>query len=164
MLSVVSVLNNSLAPTAKATMSASTDPVIVKHAHDFWFARGFLAWLLIAVLETLHGIARTLWLAPLLGDQPARQLAVLGGVAIVFAVALVTVRWIDARGSARKLVVGLQWLALMASFDVLLGHSLGFGWERILADFNPLAGGYLGIGMATMVIAPWLAGRLRGLP
>ena len=82
----------------------------------------------------------------------------------MFAVALVTVRWIDARGSARKLVVGLQWLALMVSFDVLLGHSLGFGWERILADFNPLAGGYLGIGMATMVIAPWLAGRLRRAP
>jgi hypothetical protein len=145
-------------------MSATTSTVIVKHAHDFWLARGFLAWLLIAVLETLHGIARTLWLAPVLGDAPARQLAILGGVAIVFAVALVTVRWIDARGARRKLLVGAQWLVLMVGFDVLLGRSLGFAWERIAADFNPLAGGFLGIGMATMLVAPWLAGRVRRAP
>jgi hypothetical protein len=144
-------------------MSTATHTVIVKHARDFWLARGFLAWLLIAVLETLHGIARTLWLMPLLGDRPARQLAIVGGIAIVFVVALGTIRWIDARGDRRKLLVGLQWLVLMVSFDVLLGRSLGFGWERILADFNPLAGGFLGLGMATMVVAPWLAGRLRNV-
>ncbi len=144
-------------------MSAAANTVIVKHAHDFWLVRGFLAWLLIAVLETLHGIARTLWLMPLLGDRPARQLAIVGGIAIVFAAALATIRWIDARGAGRKLAVGLQWLVLMTGFDVLLGRSLGFSWERILADFNPLAGGFLGLGMATMVVAPLLAGRLRNV-
>ena len=131
---------------------------------QFFLARGFLAWLLIALLETLHGIARTLWLVPLLGDEPARRMAVLGGVAIVFAVAWLTIRWIDARGSARKLAVGAQWMVLMVGFDVLLGRSLGFSWERILSDFDPLQGGVLGLGMATMVIAPWLAGRWRRLP
>ncbi len=144
-------------------MNAAANTVIVKPAHDFWLARGFLAWLLIAVLETLHGIARTLWLAPMLGDAPARRLAILGGIAIVFAVAWLTIRWIDARGDRRKLAVGVQWLVLMASFDILLGRSFGFSWDRILADFNPLAGGLLGLGMATMFVAPWLAGRLRGV-
>lgn len=145
-------------------MTTASNTVIVKHAHDFWLARGFLAWLLIALLETLHGIARTLWLVPLLGDQLARQLAILSAIVIVFVVALVTIRWIDARGGGRKLIVGLQWLVLMVGFDVLLGRSLGYSWERILGDFNPLAGGFLGLGMATMLIAPWLAGRVRKLP
>ncbi len=144
-------------------MSAANPIVLVKPAHHFWLARGLLAWLLIAVLETLHGIARTLWLAPVLGDAPARRLAILGGIAIVFAVAWLTIRWIDARGDRRKLAVGVQWLVLMVSFDVLLGRSLGFSWERIAADFNPLAGGFLALGMATMIVAPWLAGRLRGV-
>jgi hypothetical protein len=145
-------------------MNSASNTVIVKHAHDFWLARGFLAWLLIAALETLHGIARTLWLVPLLGDQLARQLAILSAIVIVFVVALLTIRWIDARGGGRKLIVGLQWLVLMVGFDVLLGRSLGYSWERILGDFNPLAGGFLGLGMATMLIAPWLAGLLRKLP
>jgi hypothetical protein len=142
-------------------MNTAGPTVIVKHAHDYWLARGFVAWLLIAVLETLHGIARTLWLTPLLGDALARQLAIVSAMAIVFIVALLTIRWIDARGARRKLIVGLQWLLLMVGFDVLLGRSLGYSWERILGDFNPLAGGFLGLGMATMVIAPWLAGRVR---
>jgi hypothetical protein len=145
-------------------MNSASNTVIVKPAHDFWLARGFLAWLLIAALETLHGIARTLWLAPLLGDQLARQLAIVSAIVIVFVVALLTIRWIDARGGGRKLIVGLQWLVLMVGFDVLLGRSLGYSWERILGDFNPLAGGFLGVGMATMLVAPWVAGRLRKLP
>jgi hypothetical protein len=144
--------------------SASATTIIVKHAHNFWLARGFLAWLLIAALETLHGIARTLWLVPLLGDQLAQQLAILSAIVIVFVVAMLAIGWIDARGGGRKLIVGLQWLVLMVGFDILLGRSLGYSWERILGDFNPLAGGFLGLGMATMLIAPWLAGRLRKLP
>lgn len=127
-----------------------------------WLARGFLAWLLIALLETLHGIARMLWLVPLVGDLRARQLAIFSGIAIVLVVAALTVRWIDAAGSRRKFAVGALWLVLMMGFDVLLGRSLGLSWSRILSDFDPLAGGFLGVGMATMLFAPWLAGRWRG--
>jgi hypothetical protein len=51
----------------------------------------------------------------------------------------------------------------MVGFDIVLAQSLGFSWERILADFDPRRGGLLGFGMATMLVMPWLAARLRGL-
>ena len=56
----------------------STAPPAPSHAPAYgaFLARGFLAWLLIAALETLHGIARMLWLSPLLGDELARRVAV----------------------------------------------------------------------------------------
>ncbi len=36
----------------------------------FW-GRAFAVWLLIAVLETVHGIVRGLWLVPALGEAAA---------------------------------------------------------------------------------------------
>jgi len=111
----------------------STAPPAPSHAPAYgaFLARGFLAWLLIAALETLHGIARMLWLSPLLGDELARRVAVPGGVLIVFLVAWLTVRWIGARSTARLLAVGALWLLLMVGFDIVLAQSLGFSWERL---------------------------------
>jgi hypothetical protein len=130
-----------------------------------WWLRAVLAWLLIALLETLQGIARTLWLAPVVGDLRARQLAIVFALAIIFAVAWLTARWLRAPGTERKLAVGAIWLALMAGFDVALGRWVfGFSWERVLQDFNPAAGGLLAFAMLPILFAPWLAARWRRVP
>jgi len=42
-----------------------------------------LVWFLIAVAETLHGILRVKYLNPRLGDQRARQFAVITGTIII---------------------------------------------------------------------------------
>ena len=129
-----------------------------------WLPRAVAAWLLIALLETLHGIARTIWLAPLLGDQRARQWAIVTGLLLILFVALITVRWIGAQSSRSWLAVGIVWAALMAGFDIALGHwIIGYSWSRIAQDFNPLDGGFLGVGMLAMIGAPWLAARWRGV-
>lgn len=47
------------------------------------FARALLVFLLIATVEVLHGIARVIFLAPRLGDFPARQFAVFTGSALI---------------------------------------------------------------------------------
>jgi len=129
-----------------------------------WVRRAILAFVLIATLESLQGIARTLWLAPVVGDLRARQLAVGAALAIVFGVALLTARWLRAPGPRRKLAVGAIWLALMVSFDLALGRAFGFGWERLWSDFDPRAGGFLGLAMLPILVAPWLAARWRGVP
>jgi hypothetical protein len=129
-----------------------------------WLPRAVAAWLLIALLETLHGIARTCWLAPLLGDQRARQWAIVTGLLLILLVALITVRWIGARSSPALFAVGAVWAMLMAGFDIGLGRwVIGYSWARIAQDFNPLDGGFLGIGMLAMIGAPWLAARWRGM-
>jgi len=145
-----------VAPTATA---GAADP-----ASRFWWLRAVFAWVLIAALETMQGIARTLWVAPVLGDLVARQLALPVALALIFGVAWLTARWLRAPGAGRKLGVGAIWLVLMAGFDVALGRAFGLGWERILADFDPRQGGFLGLAMSWIVVAPWLAARWRGVP
>jgi len=126
--------------------------------------RGLLVWLLIAVAETVHGILRVLFLQPHLGDLPARQLALVTGMLIIIVIATLTIRWIGAVGVHRQLALGAMWLALMAVFDVSLGRFVfGYSWPRIAEDFDPAAGGYLGIAMLVLLVAPWLAARLRRL-
>lgn len=128
-----------------------------------WWWRAVAVWALIALLETLHGIARTLWLLPLVGDLRSRQWGIATALVIVFIVAWFTVRWIGARGARQWLAAGLTWALLMASFDIVMGHwIIGFPWSRIAQDFNPLDGGFLGLGMLAMAAAPVVAARWRG--
>ena len=55
--------------------------------------RALLIWLLIIAVESLHGTARQLWLAPCVGDFRARQLAVFTGCLLIFTLAWLTIRW-----------------------------------------------------------------------
>ena len=142
---------------------AAPDPAEAPASRGWWL-RAILAFVLIAALETMQGIARSLWLAPAVGDLRARQLAIVAALAVIFGVALLTARWLRATGTRRKLAVGAIWLVLMVSFDLTLGRALGFTWQRVLADFNPLAGGFLGLAMLPILVAPWLAARWRGVP
>lgn len=127
-----------------------------------WLARGLATWVLVAALETLHGTARVLWLAPWLGEAAARPLGIVGALVIVFGVAWFTVRWIGARGNGQWLAVGAVWFAAMVGFDVAIGRwAFNLPWPRIAQDFNPAAGGWLGVAMLPLLVAPWLAARTR---
>jgi hypothetical protein len=57
--------------------------------------RSLLVWLLLIAAEILHGIARAIFLVPFVGDFRSSQIGVFTGSLIIFAVALVFVRWID---------------------------------------------------------------------
>jgi len=119
--------------------------------------------MLLILLETLHGIVRELFIAPVLGDLHARQMGVLVGCVLIFAVALLTVRWIGARGRAAWLGVGALWVGLTLTFEFAAGRGLGYDWQRILSDYNPARGGFMALGMAFLCVAPLLAAKLRGL-
>ena len=124
--------------------------------------RAFLVGCLILALEFAHGVARTLWLAPLVGDLPARQIGVAVGSLIILLVAVGTIRWIGARSPRQLFLVGLGWLALMISAELVLGRVLfGYPWSRIAVDFDPSRGGFLGVGMLVLAAAPAVAYRLR---
>lgn len=124
--------------------------------------RAFAVWILIFALEVVHGILRTMWLVPLVGDLRARQIGVLTGSLLILVVALLAIRWIGARGRRDLLRVGLLWVVLMISAEVLLGRVVfGCPWSRIAEDFDVSRGGLLGFGMLVLAVAPWLAWRLR---
>jgi hypothetical protein len=126
-----------------------------------WF-RALLAWLVIIVAESVHGTLRTLYLAPAIGDFPARRVGVFIGTALVFVIALAFTRWIGARSRGQLLEIGALWVALTVAFEVGLGRAvLHFDWARILADYDLSRGGLMGFGLLAMFLIPLLAARIR---
>lgn len=123
--------------------------------------RAFIVWVLIAAVEIVHGALRRLYLVPIVGDWRARQIGAVVGAALVFVIALITIRWLVASSRRNLLQVGLFWLVLMVSFEVLGGRLAGYAWERIGSDYDLLHGGLLGLGMLVVALSPLLAARLR---
>ena len=126
------------------------------------WAKALAAWFLIVIVESIHGTVRQLYIAPVIGDLPARQVGILTGSAIIFAIAWASIRWIRAGSFAEQLTVGLLWVVLTAIFEFSLGAALGYSQERMLSDFNMAEGGFMGLGLLFMLFAPALAAMARG--
>jgi hypothetical protein len=123
--------------------------------------RPLVAWALIIVAETVHGVLRQWLLVPVVGDLRARQIGVLIGAAIIFAIAWALTRWINARSLRAQLAVGAVWVVLTLCFEYTLGRLLGLTTDRMLADYNVARGGFMLFGLAFMLVAPALAARAR---
>jgi hypothetical protein len=76
----------------------------------------------LAGVETLHGIARTIWLAPALGKARALKLSIVSGSVLAFGVCLLLVPGIGLRGPGAHLGLGLGLAGFMALFDLALGR------------------------------------------
>lgn len=125
--------------------------------------RALVVWLLLVVAETIHGIARTLWLAPRIGDFRARQVAVFSGSAIILAIVALFIRWIDPPSRRAALAIGGLWLVLTLTFEIVVGRATGASWARIVEDYDLVHGGLLPFGMAILALAPLIAARARRL-
>ncbi len=55
-------------------------------------ARAGLIWTLLMLVETVHGILRSLYLAPVVGDFRARQIGVGIGSLLILVVILLSIR------------------------------------------------------------------------
>ena len=124
--------------------------------------RAVAVWLLLMAAETVHGTLRTLLLAPSLGDLVARQVSVLTGSLLILLLAYLTSPWLRARTVRAQLLVGGLWLILTLLFELGLGrYGLGYSWERLAEDYDLARGRLLPLGLVVLVLAPWLAARLR---
>jgi hypothetical protein len=132
-------------------------------AAAFPFGRVIAVWMLIMLSETVHGIVREIFIAPVIGDLRARQFGVAIGCAIIFIIAWATIRWMRLTTVRTQLQAGALWIGLTLAFEILLGLALNLGWARILSDYNPARGGLMLAGLAFMLFAPRLAAKLRGL-
>jgi hypothetical protein len=125
--------------------------------------RALLAWLAIAVAESVHGILRRIFVLPVIGELRAHQVGIFVGCIIIFAIAWVSIRWVGARSTSELLKVGAVWMVLMAAFEVSLGYAFGYPLSQILQDYNVAEGRLMIFGMAFMLIAPTLAAKARGI-
>jgi len=117
----------------------------------------------LASVETLHGIARTVWLVPRIGKQRATQLSIVSGSLLAFAVCYLLVPGTGVTGALPLLGVGAVLAAFMALFDIALARwLLHRTWSKVWADFNPATGNYLALGLVLLVALPNLVMWLRG--
>jgi hypothetical protein len=118
--------------------------------------RAAIVWMAFMLVETGHGAVRELFIAPLIGGLRARQLGVFIGSLLIFIVAWLLARWLNARTLREQLVVGGFWVALTLVFEMTLGRAMGNSWSRILSDYDPARGGLMLLGLAFMFCTPML--------
>ena len=125
--------------------------------------KALAVWLVIIFVESIHGVLRSIFLAPLVGDFLARQISVFIGSLLILTIAYLSIRWIRARTIASLIVVGLVWLVLTLLFELSLGRfMLGLSWERMASDYDIPHGGLLPFGLIFLTLSPLIAARLRG--
>ena len=118
-------------------------------------------WVVIAVVESVHGTLRQLFLAPLIGDLPARQVSVFTASLLILLVAWYFARWMDLRDRAAFVLAGLAWVLLTIAFEVALGRAMGMPMSRLLQDYDLTKGGLMVFGIAWLACVPWVAMTLR---
>lgn len=116
----------------------------------------------LAGSETLHGIARTVWIVPRLGKERALKLSAITGSVLAFLICLVLVPPMGLSGNAAHLMLGL-WLAVfMAGFDLAIGRfAMRKPWHKLWLDFRPSSGNFLSYGLLFLACAPLLVSWLQ---
>jgi hypothetical protein len=117
----------------------------------------------LASAETLHGIARTVYVVPRIGKERAIKLSALTGSLLAFLICLAMVPGIALQGHAQHAVLGLVLAGFMACFDIAIGRFvMRKSWAKIRPDFDPRTGNYLLFGLLALALAPMVVFWLRG--
>jgi hypothetical protein len=113
--------------------------------------------MVLAGVETLHGIARTVLVVPRIGKERAIKLSALTGSALAFVICFFLVPPMSLVTPAHLLLLGVFLALFMAAFDVAVGRWLmRKAWHKIWPDFNPATGNYLLWGLLFLCGVPLL--------
>jgi hypothetical protein len=128
-----------------------------------WIKISSIICLMLASVETLHGIARTIFVVPKIGNKRAKQYSVISGTLLAFAVCYIMVPWLDINVEYQLVLVGLVLSIFMATFDIILARFVvKLKWKSIINDFNPAKGNYLIFGLILLTIIPYAVIKLKG--
>jgi hypothetical protein len=122
--------------------------------------RALAVWLLIVLAETVQGGLRQALSSPEM-EFAIRQVSVVAGAVVIFAITWLCLRWMDVRSGPAALALGLFWVLLTLVFELAVGRLMGLGWDRLLADYDLLHGGLMPLGLLAMALTPWAVRRLQ---
>jgi len=125
-------------------------------------ARGLLIWLLIMLIETLHGMLRALLISPRIGEAAADRIGWPVATALVLAIALMGIRWTGLAARSQLLALGAAWAMLSVLFELAIGMLRGLDAQALMAALNPFSGSISWTG-AVMLATPLIAARIRGV-
>lgn len=123
--------------------------------------RAILIWLLLMTAETAQGALRRVLTNPDV-EFAVRQVGVVVGVLVIFAITGLSFPWMRIRSARDALAVGVLWASLTVLFEIGLGLTIGLSWARLWSDYDLAHGGLMGLGLVAMALIPWTVFRLRG--
>ncbi len=127
--------------------------------------RAVLGWLLLFVVMFANGAFRVVVLQPRLGEERARQVASLTGVALVLLAGWLFVRASPEASPAWLWRVGAGWLAATVAFELVFGRFVsGLSWRALLADYDILRGRLWPLVLISVGVAPRLGAAVRRRP
>jgi hypothetical protein len=126
--------------------------------------KALAVWFGILVAAIANGAFREGVLIPQLGKTPG---LILSGVLLSTLIVLVTwlaLPWLGATAPPQLIRIGIAWLLLTLVFEFSFGRLRGKSWDDILAAYSFADGNLWPIVLLVTAAAPYIAGRLRGLP
>jgi len=124
--------------------------------------KALLMWLVLLIAMVGNGVFRVLVLQPRLGEAGARQASCLIGITIILLLTAFFVRTLARTTSAALFGIGLLWLALTVTFEIVFGRYVSrLNWETLLADYDMREGRLWPLVLLTTLLAPWLCGSAR---
>ncbi|MBN2170644.1 MAG: hypothetical protein JW819_04890 [Candidatus Krumholzibacteriota bacterium] len=125
--------------------------------------RAIAIWFALAAVAVLNGSARNAWIAPAAGEHAAHVIGTAILCALIFLIALASIRWLAPGSVRRGFLVGAFWLCLTVAFEFLAGHYLfGNPWDRLLADYDLTRGRVWSLVLVVTLLSPVLAAAIRG--
>lgn len=122
------------------------------------FNRAAAVWVVILFAAILNGTVRDLVLVPRLGDPIARAISCFTLAAVILLVTWILLDWVGPASMHDAWTIGVTWLAMTLTFEVIGGHYL-FRTPRsaLLADYNLFAGRLWILVLIATLTAPALA-------
>ena len=128
------------------------------------YGRALLIWLLIAVLANLNGALRQFVIIPLSNEGAGHVISTLMLAGIVLLTTWLTIGWMRPSTAGEAWTIGGVWLLLTLAFEFGFGHYVfGKPWSVLLADHRLDQGRIWTLAPVITLLAPWLAGRWKGL-
>lgn len=118
-------------------------------------------WLLMAVVAVANGAFRETVLVPRIGDYPGHVLSTLLLVSAILAVAYAFFATTSVDySSTQLLLVGATWTVMTTGFEFLVGYVEGTPVSVTLGQYDVLAGQVWILVPLTLLVAPYLFGRV----
>lgn len=118
-------------------------------------------WLGILVMAVVNGVLRESVFIPSLGIPAA---FVFSGVllsVLIIVVAYLSIPWLKIRHAMQLWFVGFYWLALTLVFEFSFGLWQGKSWSMLFEAYTFKDGNIWPVVLAVIVLAPFVASRLR---
>lgn len=125
--------------------------------------KALIIWSGILVLAIANGMLRESVLISAFGTQAALVLSGLLLSAVILGVTYYSLPWLQVTSPAGLFAVGLGWLAHTLVFEFSFGLWQGKSWPELLEAYTFKDGNLWTVVLAVIVLAPYIAAKLRGL-